>query len=96
MKIKEFEQRLNVPRSKIRHFQDEGLFKPSHVEGNGYRDFTEDDIQRLEMVLILRAAGVSEKDLAVLQNEECTLEQIHQRLKLSSEKKLMSGLEHWN
>ena len=78
MKIKQVEERLDVPRTHIRYLQREGMFTP-RVYGNKYRDFTEDDIQDLEMTLILMKAGVSAKDVISLQEEETTLEDVLSR-----------------
>lgn len=78
MKIKQVEERLDVPRTHIRYLQREGMFTP-RAYANKYRDFTEDDIQDLEMTLILMKAGVSAKDVVSLQEEETTLEDVLSR-----------------
>ena len=75
MKIKQVEERLNVSRTHIRYLTREGMFTPRSYT-NRYRDFTEEDIQDLEMVLILMKAGVSAKDVIRLQEEEATLDDV--------------------
>lgn len=95
MKIKQVEERLDVPRTHIRYLQREGMFTP-RVYANKYRDFTEDDIQDLEMVLILMKAGVSAKDVISLQEEETTLENVLSRTEAIMREKveeMLGGLE---
>src|SRR2546423_7204936 len=43
----------DVSISKIRYLEDQGLLNPRRTQG-GYRLFTEDDVQRLEMILRLQ------------------------------------------
>ena len=96
MKINQVEKRLNVPRTHIRYLQREKLFEPMHTTDNGYRDFSEEDIQNLEMILILMKAGVSAKDVKELQNETCTLEEVLRKTESDMRKKvdeLLGGLE---
>lgn len=95
MKIKQVEERLDVPRTHIRYLQREGMFTP-RAYANKYRDFTEDDIQDLEMTLILMKAGVSAKDVISLQEEETTLEDVLSRTETIMREKveeMLGGLE---
>ena len=95
MKIKQVEERLDVPRTHIRYLQREGMFTP-RAYANKYRDFTEDDIQDLEMTLILMKAGVSAKDVISLQEEETTLEDVLSRTEAIMREKveeMLGGLE---
>lgn len=52
MIIKQVVERLEVPKSHIRYLEREGLFTPSRCK-NKYREYTEDDIQDLEMTLLM-------------------------------------------
>ena len=58
MKINEVEDLLNTPRANIRYYEKEGLINISRKE-NGYRNYSEEDIQRLKKIIILRKLGVS-------------------------------------
>ena len=57
MKINEVEDLLNTPRANIRYYEKEGLINISRKE-NGYRNYSEEDIQRLKKIIVLRKLGV--------------------------------------
>ena len=46
MTIKEVEQYLEVPRATVRFYEKEGLIRPERG-GNGYRDYSEEDVEKL-------------------------------------------------
>ncbi|MDE5965942.1 MAG: MerR family transcriptional regulator, partial [Lachnospiraceae bacterium] len=62
MKIKEIEELLPITRANIRYYEKEGLLKP-HREKNGYRDYDEEDVQRLKQIIIFRKLGISILDI---------------------------------
>lgn len=62
MTIKEVEQRLEVPRATVRFYEKEGLIKPTREE-NGYRDYSDEDLERLRKIIILRKIGLSIEDI---------------------------------
>lgn len=53
MTIKELEERLDLPRTSIRYYEQEGLLHPERG-ANNYRDYTEEDVRTLEKVKLLR------------------------------------------
>lgn len=57
MTIKEVENTLNVPRATIRFYEKEGFISPSRSE-NGYREYSRDDVVKLQKVIILRKVGI--------------------------------------
>ena len=57
MKINEAEQILGITKANIRYYEKEGLLSPTRNE-NGYRDYSEADIQQLKQIVILRKLGI--------------------------------------
>ena len=57
MNIKNAEERTGLSRANIRFYEQEGLICPARSE-NGYRNYSESDIQELNKCRLLRALGV--------------------------------------
>jgi len=74
MRIKDVEKQLGIKRTHIRYLQREGLFVPSTISDNNYRDFSEEDVRKLEVILLLMKSGVSAKEVKKLHQEEITLD----------------------
>ena len=53
MKINELEKELNISRANIRFYEKEGLLNPIRKD-NGYRDYKDEDISRLKLIIIFR------------------------------------------
>lgn len=62
MTIKEVEQSLEVPRATVRFYEKEGLINPQRGE-NGYREYSEEDVQTLKKIIILRKLGLAVADI---------------------------------
>jgi DNA-binding transcriptional MerR regulator len=75
MKINEAEDLLNTPRANIRYYEKEGLINISRKE-NGYRNYSEVDIQRLKKIIILRKLGVSVEQIKDLLSGDAELSQV--------------------
>lgn len=58
MTIKEIEERSGMARANIRFYEKEGLISPVRQE-NGYRDYSEKDLEDLEKIKLLRALDLS-------------------------------------
>ena len=65
MKISEAASKIKVPIKKIRYYSDIGLIRPSRVN-NGYRDFTENDLIKLQLIVKSRSFGFSIKECSTL------------------------------
>lgn len=72
MKINEVEQQLNITKANIRFYEKEDLIHPSRAQ-NGYRDYTEEDIDNLKRIVILRKAGISLDNIRNIQNGTLSL-----------------------
>ena len=62
MTIKEVEQLLEVPRATVRFYEKEGLINPQRGE-NGYREYSDEDVQNLKKIIILRKLGLTVADI---------------------------------
>ncbi|MCH5272049.1 MAG: MerR family transcriptional regulator [Lachnospiraceae bacterium] len=62
MTIKEVEQILEIPRATVRYYEKENLIKPQREE-NGYRDYSDEDVELLKKIIVLRKIGLSVEDI---------------------------------
>lgn len=70
MTVKEVEERTGLPRSNIRFYEKEGLVRPRRNEGNGYRDYSEQDVEELRKVAWLRTLEISLEDIRSIVNRQ--------------------------
>ncbi|MBQ8144532.1 MAG: MerR family transcriptional regulator [Butyricicoccus sp.] len=75
MTVKELEQELGLDRANIRFYEKEGLIHPARQE-NGYRDYTQTDLDELRRIRLLRQLGVSIEEIRALQSGEQELSDI--------------------
>ena len=78
MTSKEMEARSGVPRANIRYYEAEGLLAPAR-SGNGYRDYSEEDLRTLEKIKLLRRLGVTIEELRVLRDGRAELSAVLDR-----------------
>lgn len=62
MTINEVEARTGLERATVRYYEKEKLISPAR-EGNGYRNYSEEDIEKLEKIKLLRALDFSLEDI---------------------------------
>lgn len=71
MTIKEVEERTGLARSNVRFYEKEKLIRPSRNERNGYRDYSQSDVENLKKIAYLRTLGISIEDIRnVIQGKE--------------------------
>lgn len=58
MQIKEMAKRLQITPRAIRYYEEKGLIHPQKADESGYRQFTEEDVWRLQTVITLREVGM--------------------------------------
>ncbi len=58
MKINEVETAVGVTKKNIRFYEEEGLLRPRRDAGNGYRDYGQEDVERLQRIKLLRKLDV--------------------------------------
>lgn len=78
MNIAEAERRTGLSRANIRFYEKEELLKPTRGE-NGYRDYTEDDVQTLRKIMLLRRLRLSVPDIRAIESGEKALPEAAER-----------------
>lgn len=73
MTIREVERRCGMERANIRFYEREGLLTPQRAE-NGYRTYTEEDVQLLLRIRLLRSLHVGLDEIGALVRGEHALE----------------------
>lgn len=63
MKINEVEAAVGVTKKNIRFYEEEGLITPSREPGNGYRSYSQADVERLRRIKLLRKLDVPLADI---------------------------------
>ena len=66
MTIKEVEKLCNMERATLRFYEQQGLISPRRRE-NGYREYSQEDVQQLLRIKLLRALGVSLEEIGEIQ-----------------------------
>lgn len=78
MTIKDIELRSGMTRANIRYYESLGLLSPTRGE-NGYRDYSEADLDTLLKIKLLRSLEVSLEDIGSLSRGEAELGEILSR-----------------
>ena len=76
MTIKDVEERTGLSRSSIRFYEKEKLIEPSRNERNGYRDYSENDVENIKKIAYLRTLGISIEDIRSIISEKVTLREM--------------------
>lgn len=66
MKIQELERKTGLERPSIRFYEKEGLLNPRRLE-NGYREYSEEDVDLLKKIKLLRRLGMRIDQIRALQ-----------------------------
>ena len=69
MDIREMERRTKLERANIRYYEKEGLITPQRHD-NGYRDYSEEDVNTLLKVKLLRRLKLSIEEIRSLQRAD--------------------------
>lgn len=72
MTVKDVESRTGLERANIRFYEKEGLLSPVRAE-NGYRDYSEEDVQVLLRIKLLRQVHLTLEEIKALQAGELEL-----------------------
>ncbi len=62
MKIKQVEELVGITSKNIRFYEDQGLLNPDRAD-NGYREYHQNEVDRLKQIKILRKFGVSVEEI---------------------------------
>lgn len=75
MRIQQVERQTGISAQSIRFYEREGLIAPQRMPENRYRDYTPEDVQRLEGIVFCRKLGVPVSAIRRLLIGETTLQQ---------------------
>ena len=59
MKINQVEELVGITKKNIRFYEEQGLVSPGRDSGNGYREYSLDDVKTLQKIKLLRQLGFS-------------------------------------
>lgn len=95
MKINEVENLLKITKPNIRFYEKKGLLCPVRKE-NGYREYSEDDIEILKKIILFRKMGISIGDIkALLDGQEKLSEVVDKNVaQLEEQMKELQGALH--
>lgn len=80
MTIKEVETHTGLARSNIRFYEKEKLIDPDREE-NGYRDYSEADVEDIKKIAYLRTLGISVEEIRSVMTEKITLQEVIEKQK---------------
>ncbi|MDO4466085.1 MAG: MerR family transcriptional regulator [Bacillota bacterium] len=75
MLINDVESIVGLTKKSIRYYEEHNLIHPQRNQDNGYREYNEEDIQRLKKIKFLRELGLSIKEMEQLFRNEYSLKQ---------------------
>lgn len=86
MNIKELEMLTGVTKQNIRFYERKGLLAPDRNPQNDYREYSEEDVTRLQMIKMFRKLEVSIEDIRQILDQEVELrDMIEKQLNLLTE-----------
>lgn len=68
MKINEVEAQVGITKKNIRFYEDQGLITPRRNTQNGYREYGEEDVERLRQIKLMRKLGVPLEEIRNMQS----------------------------
>ena len=68
MKINEVEALVGVTKKNIRFYEEQGLLSPQRNSDNGYRDYSEEDVQTLRRIKLMRKLGLPIEEIRQMQS----------------------------
>ena len=68
MKINQAAELAGITSKNIRFYEDQGLITPARDSGNGYRDYSMEDVEQLYRIKLLRRLGISCENIRRLQS----------------------------
>ena len=66
MKINEAERLAGITKKNIRFYEEQGLLRPARSAGNGYREYSPADVERLRQIKLLRQLDLPVEEIRAL------------------------------
>ena len=73
MKINQVEQLVGITKKNIRFYEEQGLLSPGRNRENGYRDYSDEDVRKLEQIKLLRKLGLPLEEIRMMQASKSTV-----------------------
>ena len=73
MKINEVEALVGITKKNIRFYEEQGLLSPRRNSQNGYRDYTQTEVDTLRQIKLLRKLGVPLEEIRRMQSGGSTV-----------------------
>lgn len=88
MTIKQVEENTGLTRSIIRFYEKEGLLEITRNESNGYRDYSQEDVEILKKIAYLRTLEVTIEDIKLTKEGKLSLGQVLSKQRKALDKKI--------
>lgn len=79
MRINKVEEKVGITKKNIRFYEEKGLLHPERNKENGYREYSDSDVEMLQKIKLLRQLSVSIEEILKIQNGYLTLEDCMKR-----------------
>ena len=79
MRINKVEELVGISKKNIRFYEEKGLLNPKRNTENGYRDYSEEDVETLRKIKLFRQLSVPIEEILKLQQGYLTLEDCMRR-----------------
>ncbi|MGO0986085.1 MerR family transcriptional regulator [Clostridioides difficile] len=76
MTIKEVEEKTGLARSNIRFYEKEMLIQPTRNESNGYREYSDKNVEDIKKIAYLRTLGISIDDIRNIMLQKISLYEV--------------------
>lgn len=86
MKINEVEALVGLSKKSIRFYEEEGLLNPKRNSENGYRNYSETDVEALLKIKALRKLGLPLEEIRSLQQGRLTVSDAMHRHRITLER----------
>ena len=86
MKINKVEQLVGITKKNIRFYEEKGLITPARNEENMYREYSDEDVDMLRRIKLLRQLSIPIDEIAKLQKGYLTLEDCMRRHRIYLER----------
>ncbi len=73
MKINQVELLVGITKKNIRFYEEQGLLSPGRNRENGYRDYNEEDVKKLEQIKLFRKLGLPLEEIRMMQAGRSTV-----------------------
>lgn len=79
MRINKVEELVGITKKNIRFYEEKGLINPERNIENGYREYSDEDVEELRKVKLLRQLSIPIEEISKIQNGYLTLEDCMRR-----------------